>query len=108
MMPEDSLLDDALVRLDEAAAHISIDPDVIEKLKYARETTKVRLMIRMDDGSRKSFLALSCRHDDTPGPTMGGIRYHPDASVAEMQTRSAERCVGKECVRKSSTRGAPD
>lgn len=56
-MAEHTLLDDALIRLDEAAAHLSIDPDVIEKLKYARETTKVRLMIRMDDGSRKSFLA---------------------------------------------------
>src|SRR3546814_13427894 len=86
MMPEDSLLDDALVRLDEAAAHISIDPDVIEKLKYARETTQVRLMIRMDDGSRKSFLAWRCRYDDTRGPTKGGIRYHPDASVDEVQT----------------------
>jgi glutamate dehydrogenase (NADP+) len=51
-MTEDSLLGHALVRLDEAAAHLNIDADVIEKLKYPRETTKVRLMIRMDDGSR--------------------------------------------------------
>src|SRR3546814_21083067 len=57
MMPEDSLLDDALVRLDEAAAHISIDPDVIEKLKYARETTQVRLLIRMAD----EIGSTSCR-----------------------------------------------
>jgi glutamate dehydrogenase (NADP+) len=85
-MPEHSLLDDALVRLDEAAAHLSIDPDVIEKLKYARETTKVRLMIRMDDGSRKSFLAWRCRYDDTRGPTKGGIRFHPDTSAEEVET----------------------
>lgn len=85
-MSEDSLLDDALVRLDEAAAHLSIDPDVIEKLKYARETTKVRLMIRMDDGSRKSFIAWRCRYDDTRGPTKGGIRFHPDANVEEVET----------------------
>src|SRR3546814_19320740 len=87
MMPEDSLLDHALVRLDEAAAHISIDPDVIEQLKYARETTQVRLMIRMDDGSRNSFLAWRCRYDDTRGPTKGGFRYHPAASVEEVHTR---------------------
>jgi len=85
-MSEDSLLDDALVRLDEAAAHLSIDPDVIEKLKFARETTKVRLMIRMDDGSRKSFLAWRCRYDDTRGPTKGGIRFHPDATADEVET----------------------
>ena len=85
-MAEHSLLDDALIRLDEAAAHLSIDPDVIEKLKYARETTKVRLMIRMDDGSRKSFLAWRCRYDDTRGPTKGGIRYHPESTAEEVET----------------------
>lgn len=85
-MPEDSLLDHALVRLDEAAAHLNIDPDVIEKLKYARETTKARLMIRMDDGSRKSFLAWRCRYDDTRGPTKGGIRFHPDSTADEVET----------------------
>ncbi len=85
-MHEHSMLDDALVRLDDAAAHLSIDPDVIEKLKYARETTKVRLMIRMDDGSRKSFLAWRCRYDDTRGPTKGGIRFHPGATADEVET----------------------
>ncbi|MCT8990269.1 Glu/Leu/Phe/Val dehydrogenase [Chelativorans sp. SCAU2101] len=85
-MTELSLLEQALVRLDEAARHISVDPDVIEKLKYARETTKARLMIRMDDGSRKSFVAWRCRYDDTRGPTKGGIRFHPDASVDEVET----------------------
>lgn len=83
---EDRLLKSALIRLDEAASHIDIDADVIEKLKYARETTKVRLMIRMDDGSRKSFLAWRCRYDDTRGPTKGGIRFHPDATVEEVET----------------------
>ncbi len=85
-MAEHTLLDDALIRLDEAAAHLSIDPDVIEKLKFARETTKVRLMIRMDDGSRKSFLAWRCRYDDTRGPTKGGIRFHPASTAEEVET----------------------
>lgn len=85
-MTEDSLLGHALVRLDEAAAHLDIDADVIEKLKYPRETTKVRLMIRMDDGSRKSFIAWRCRYDDTRGPTKGGIRFHPDATEDEVET----------------------
>lgn len=82
----DSLLDLALTRLDEAASHLHIDPDVIEKLKYPRETTKMRLMIRMDDGSRKSFLAWRCRYDDTRGPTKGGIRFHPEATADEVET----------------------
>ncbi|WP_378946764.1 Glu/Leu/Phe/Val dehydrogenase [Mesorhizobium sp. ANAO-SY3R2] len=84
-MSEVSLLDHALVRLDEAAKHLNIDADVIEKLKFARETTKARLMIRMDDGSRKSFLSWRCRYDDTRGPTKGGIRFHPESTADEVE-----------------------
>lgn len=81
-----SLLDQALTRLDDAARHLKLDPDVLEKLKYPRETTKTRLLIRMDDGSRKSFMAWRCRYDDTRGPTKGGIRFHPDATADEVET----------------------
>jgi glutamate dehydrogenase (NADP+) len=80
------MLDQALTRLDEAARHLDLDADVLEKLKYPRETTKVRLMIRMDDGSRKSFMAWRCRYDDTRGPTKGGIRFHPDSTMEEVET----------------------
>lgn len=85
-MSDDTLLDRALIRLEEAANHLKIDADVTEKLKYPRETTKTRLLIRMDDGSRKSFLAWRCRYDDTRGPTKGGIRFHPDSTVEEVET----------------------
>jgi Glutamate dehydrogenase/leucine dehydrogenase len=85
-MSDETLLDRALIRLEEAANHLQIDPDVTEKLKYPRETTKTRLLIRMDDGSRKSFLAWRCRYDDTRGPTKGGIRFHPDSTIEEVET----------------------
>jgi glutamate dehydrogenase (NADP+) len=85
-MSDATMLDQALTRLDEAAAHLHMDGDVLEKLKYPRETTKVRLMIRMDDGSRKSFMAWRCRYDDTRGPTKGGIRFHPESTIEEVET----------------------
>ncbi len=85
-MHSGSMLDQALTRLDEAARHLELDADVLEKLKYPRETTKVRLLIRMDDGSRKSFMAWRCRYDDTRGPTKGGIRFHPDSTDEEVET----------------------
>lgn len=81
-----TMLDQALTRLDDAARHLVLDPDVLEKLKYPRETIKTRLLIRMDDGSRKSFMAWRCRYDDTRGPTKGGIRFHPDATMDEVET----------------------
>jgi glutamate dehydrogenase (NADP+) len=81
-----SMLDQALTRLDDARRYLELDSDVLEKLKYPKETTKSRLLIRMDDGSRKSFMAWRCRYDDTRGPTKGGIRFHPDSSIDEVET----------------------
>jgi glutamate dehydrogenase (NADP+) len=80
------MLERAHSRLHDAAALVATDADVLEKLKYPRETLKVRLIIRMDDGSRKSFLAWRCRYDDTRGPTKGGIRFHPQADDDEVET----------------------
>ena len=39
------MLEQALVRLDQAAQHLTVDADVLEKLKFPRETIQVRLMI---------------------------------------------------------------
>jgi glutamate dehydrogenase (NADP+) len=85
-MTAPSMLAQALTHLDDAAIHLNIDTDVLEKLKYPRETMQVRLMIRMDDGSRKSFMAWRCRYDDTRGPTKGGIRFHPGSNADEVET----------------------
>jgi glutamate dehydrogenase (NADP+) len=39
----------------------------------------------MDDGSLRVFTGYRVRHDDTRGPTKGGIRYHPDVDLAEVK-----------------------
>ncbi len=82
----EDLLSGALSRLDEAAKHVEVDSEVLEKLKYPKETLSVRLSVRMDDGSRRSFPAWRCRYDDTRGPTKGGIRFHPSSNVEEVTT----------------------
>jgi len=39
----------------------------------------------MDDGSLKVFTGYRVRHDDTRGPTKGGIRYHPKVDIGEVK-----------------------
>ena len=80
------LFAEARKRLKAAAKHLEVDPDVLEKLKYPKETLAASLMVRMDDGSRRSFKAWRCRYDDTRGPTKGGIRYHPRVNIDEVMT----------------------
>jgi glutamate dehydrogenase (NADP+) len=81
-----TLFTKARKRLKEAAKHLNVHSDVIEKLKYPKETLAATLLIRMDDGSRKAFKAWRCRYDDTRGPTKGGIRYHPAVNLDEVMT----------------------
>ena len=81
-----SLFDKARERLYSAAEHLDIHADVIERLKYPKETLAVSLAIRMDDGSTRAFKAWRCRYDDTRGPTKGGIRYHPAVNLDEVMT----------------------
>lgn len=85
-MTDMAMLSHALTRLDEAARHVQVDPEVLEKLRHPKETLTTRLTIRMDDGSRRSFTAWRCRYDDTRGPTKGGIRFHPASTVGEVST----------------------
>jgi len=80
------LFTEAKKRLHEAATYIAVDPDVMEKFKYPKETLSASLLVRMDDGSRRSFKAWRCRYDDTRGPTKGGIRYHPNVRLEEVMT----------------------
>ena len=72
-------------RLEAACAHLNIHPDVFEELQHPRETLSASLLIRMDDGSSRSFQAWRCRYNDRRGPTKGGIRFHPNVSLDEIK-----------------------
>ncbi len=80
------LFDEARQRLDRAAEHLDIHDDVMEQLRYPKETLAATLPVRMDDGSTRSFKAWRCRYDDTRGPTKGGIRFHPNVNIDEVMT----------------------
>jgi glutamate dehydrogenase (NADP+) len=76
---------DALRRLDEVAALIDVDPEVLERLRHPKSVMEVSIPIRCDDGSLRVFDGYRVRYDDTRGPTKGGIRFHPDVDVAEVK-----------------------
>lgn len=81
----EQLFEEAIERLDEAARFADIDPEAIERLKHPKAILQVSVPLRMDDGSLQIFTGYRVRHDDTRGPTKGGIRYHPDVSLAEVK-----------------------
>ncbi len=81
-----SLLADASVRLEKALKYVSISEDASERLKYPKASLSVSIPVRMDDGSLQIFPGYRVRYDDTRGPGKGGVRYHPNVSLDEVQS----------------------
>ncbi|NES19895.1 MAG: Glu/Leu/Phe/Val dehydrogenase, partial [Symploca sp. SIO3E6] len=82
----DSLFIDASKRLQAALKYVSISEDASERLKHPKVSLSVSIPVRMDDGSLKIFQGYRVRYDDTRGPAKGGIRYHPNVSLDEVQS----------------------
>ena len=81
-----TLLTDASRRLEKAARYAPISDDATERLKFPKASLKVAIPVRMDDGSLRVFEGYRVRYDDTRGATKGGIRFHPQVSMDEVQS----------------------
>lgn len=80
------LLTAARKRMETVASGADVDLEVVERLRYPKETLAVNLPVRLDDGSLRLFKAWRCRYDDTRGPTKGGIRFHPSVCADQIMT----------------------
>jgi glutamate dehydrogenase (NADP+) len=81
-----SLFEASSKRLDDALRVVSVSADTLERLSHPKTTLKVSIPVRMDDGSLRTFRGYRVRYDDSRGPTKGGIRFHPNVDVDEVQT----------------------
>lgn len=81
-----SLLSDANQRLEKALRYVMIDDDVATRLRYPKSSLTVSIPVRMDDGSLRVFQGYRVRYDDSRGPTKGGVRFHPDVTMDEVQS----------------------
>jgi glutamate dehydrogenase (NADP+) len=83
---EENLFDKACQQLNKAFEHVSISPDTAERLKYPKSVLKVSVPVRMDNGDLRVFPGYRVRYNNARGPTKGGIRFHPNVSVDEVQS----------------------
>ncbi|NGM71577.1 Glu/Leu/Phe/Val dehydrogenase [Natronolimnobius sp. AArcel1] len=75
-------------QIDEAAAHLDIEGDVIERLKHPERVLETNLTVEQDDGSLERFKAFRSQFNGDRGPYKGGIRYHPNVSRDEVKALS--------------------
>ena len=84
-----STYDFVLQHLDEAAARLKLDPNLLKIIKEPRKVTIVKLPIKMDDGSYQVFTGYRVQHSIVRGPGKGGIRYHPGVNLDEVKALAA-------------------
>jgi glutamate dehydrogenase (NADP+) len=80
-----NIFEDALVRVREIGEDAHVDSEVIESLLHPKATIKAALPVRMDDGSLEYFTGYRCHYNDVLGPTKGGVRFHPQVTMEEVQ-----------------------
>ena len=81
-----NLLTNARERMYRAAEHLDLNPELVERLDYPRETLAATVPLRCDDGTLKQLKAWRCRYNSDLGPTKGGIRFHPTVCLEDVQT----------------------
>ncbi len=88
-MPEQANPFESLqAQIDDAAAHLDVAEDVIERLKHPERVLETNLTVEMDDGSLERFVAFRSQFNGDRGPYKGGIRYHPDVTRDEVKALS--------------------
>lgn len=72
----------------EALHKLGFDNGMYDLVKEPLRFLEVRIPVRMDDGTVKTFTGYRAQHNDAVGPTKGGVRFHPNVNVDEVKALS--------------------
>jgi glutamate dehydrogenase (NAD(P)+) len=84
-----SVLESVGRQFDEAASLLHVDPNMLRIIKQPRRSVIVRLPIQMDNGEFQVFTGYRVQHSIIRGPAKGGLRFHPDVTLEEVQALAA-------------------
>ena len=82
-------LENARIQFEEAARLLELDAGLRALLSRPNRATIVSLPVVMDDGRLEVFTGYRVRHSIIRGPGKGGIRYHPDVTLEEVEALAA-------------------
>jgi glutamate dehydrogenase len=83
-----NLLTSTQIVIHDALKKMGYNQEMYELLKEPLRMSNVRIPVRMDDGSTKIFKGYRSQHNDAVGPTMGGVRFHPQVTATEVKALS--------------------
>ena len=81
----EELRDSALRQLASAAKAINLDPGMHKYLATPERALIVSVPVMLEEGRLEIFTGYRVQHSTGRGPGKGGIRFHPDVSLAEVE-----------------------
>lgn len=79
----------AQAQLDEAAKLLNLHPDLHALLREPQAELHVRIPVRMDDGSTRTFSGYRVQYNHGRGPCKGGLRFHPEETIDTVRALAA-------------------
>jgi glutamate dehydrogenase/leucine dehydrogenase len=70
--------------LEFASDRMSLDPNILERLRAPRRAIIVSVPVRMDNGDVRVFEGYRVQHNITLGPGKGGMRFHENVNLSEV------------------------
>jgi glutamate dehydrogenase (NAD(P)+) len=83
--PGQELRDSALRQLDAAAKALNLDPGMHRFLRMPERTLIVSVPVMLDEGRLEVYTGYRVQHSTGRGPGKGGIRFHPNVNLAEVE-----------------------
>ncbi len=80
-----SAFEDAIKKLEKAAAAARLDPDTITLLKHPNKEIEVDFPVEMEDGRLLFFKGFRVQYNNSLGLYKGGLRYHPEVDKEEIK-----------------------
>jgi glutamate dehydrogenase (NAD(P)+) len=72
-------------QLNIVAEHLHLEPGIHDMLRHPKRELTVSFPVKMDDGSLRIFSGYRVQHNNSLGPSKGGIRYHPEVNLEEVR-----------------------
>src|SRR5205823_12065001 len=80
--------DIAVEQFQRAADLMKLDQNVQEILRKPRRILSINFPVKMDDGRILLYQGFRSQHNNALGPYKGGIRFHPNVTIDEVNAHS--------------------
>lgn len=75
----------AVRQFDIAANILELEDGMRKILSHCQRELIVNFPVEMDDGSVEVYTGYRVQHNNGPGPSKGGIRYHQSVNLSEVK-----------------------